>query len=182
MEAINKSSETFFTQEFNQFNQHFYWVYPNCFSVVPFHLGQLTIHPTVELVGKKNVSQTMKTGSTIITMLIHFGEVFEVFGMFWERFFGDQLPVGCNFMALPETQEPSCRGNPDHSLLLLLRWSTDQRCTGAVQKKRPSNSCGAETSWFSCELSKKQKFQGQTDGHLNKMHKSLGGQRIPKMD
>lgn len=104
------------------------------------------------------------------------------FGMFWERFFGDQLPVGCNFMALPETQEPSCRGNPDHSLLLLLRWSTDQRCTGAVQKKRPSNSCGAETSWFTYELSKKQKFQGQTDGHLNKIRKSLGGQRIPKVD
>ena len=133
------------------------------------------------VVGKKNVVQTWKLGLQL-TMLIHFGEVFEVFGMFWERFFFDQLPVGCNFMALPETQEPSCRGNPDHSLLLLLRWSTDQRCTGAVQKKRPSNSCGEEASWFTCELSKKQKFQGQTDGHLNKMHKSLGGQRIPKMD
>ena len=42
----------------------------------------------------------MKTGLQI-TMLIYFGEVFEVFGRFWEGFSGDQLPVGCT-MALPE--------------------------------------------------------------------------------
>lgn len=150
----------------------------SCSWLLPFNLGQLTNSSTWVCRKKKRV-QTMKNLSTNHHVDPFLEKFSKWFGMFWERFFGDQLPVGCT-MALPEKSRLPWEPGP--FLLLLLRWSTDQRCTGAVQKKRPSNSCGAETSWFSCELSKKQKFQGQTDGHLNKIRKSLGGRRIPKMD
>lgn len=100
MEAINKSSETFLPRNSinsistsigciqllfrSSWSWHIMewklieWLGPKLQdSVVPFHLGQLTIHPTwvCRKKKRKSNSQTMKTGLQI-TMLIHFGEVF----------------------------------------------------------------------------------------------------------